>query len=310
MSRFFEALKEADRLRSKAPVSHGGLEPRPLNAQATNLLDEALAGTRMAPPVLTPEPEPERKAPSAFPEQDLADLDTLRLSDSTAPRIPIAFDPTARLITNAADPVVSEHYRKLRTRILQLQAAKAFRSLLVVSPSPREGKTVTVLNLALSFAMLESFKVLVVDGDLRKGNIGRLLGLENRPGLTNLVEGSARAEDTIFKCDDIPIHFLLHGNSGTPPAELLNSPRLGKHLRRISEQFDLVLVDSAPVNPITDTQLLAGSCDAILLVARAFSTTRKAMEQTVQELSQRRIIGTVLNSGPRSLGDRRYNGYY
>jgi Mrp family chromosome partitioning ATPase len=64
------------------------------------------------------------------------------------------------------------------------------------------------------------------------------------------------------------------------------------------------------VNPITDTQLLAGSCDAILLVARAFSTTRKAMEQTVQELSQRRIIGTVLNSGPRSLGDRRYNGYY
>src|ERR1035441_5882206 len=125
---------------------------------------------------------------------------------------------------------------------------KPFRTLLIVSPSPKEGKTVTVLNLGLSFAMLDSFKVLVVDGDLRKGNIGKLLGVEDRPGLTNLIEGSASLEDAVLKCDEIPMHFLLHGNSRIPPAELLNSPRLGQQLRRISEQFDLVLVDSAPVN--------------------------------------------------------------
>ncbi len=77
-----------------------------------------------------------------------------------------------------------------------------------------------------------------------------------------------------------------------PPAELLHSPQLGKQLRRLSEQFDLVLVDSAPVNLITDTQLLAGSCDAVLLVARAFSTTRKSLELAIQDLSQFRIIGT------------------
>src|ERR1017187_4977778 len=307
MSRYYDALKEADRLRSKAIGNHDGEESRTLQPEAAALLTEVLAGARIAPPVLTPELE--REAPPAFPH-DLAGMDTQRPGDSIAPKIPIALDPKARLITNAADSVVSEHYRKLRTRILQLQAMKPFRTLLVVSPSPKEGKTVTVLNLGLSFAMLDSYKVLVVDGDLRKGNIGKLLGVDDRPGLTNLIDGSAKLEDAILKCDDIPIHFLLHGNSKIQAAELLNSPQLGKQLRRISEQFDLVLLDSAPVNLITDTQLLAGSCDAVLLVARAFSTTRKSLEQAVQDLSPHRIIGTVLNGGPRSLGYRRYNGYY
>jgi len=106
------------------------------------------------------------------------------------------------------------------------------------------------------------------------------------------------------------MHFIVRGNSKVPPAELLHSQRLGTQFRRLSEEFDLVLVDSAPVNVVTDTQLLAGSCDAVLLVARAFSTTRKAMEQAVQDLSPFRIIGTVLNGGPRTQGYRRYTGYY
>src|ERR1035438_5292830 len=163
MSRYYDALKEADRLRSKAIGNHDGREA-PLEAEATELLNEAIAGARIAPPVLTPATE--WKGRPAFPQQDLVDFDTQPPSDSIAPKISIAFDPKARLITNAANSVVSEHYRKLRTRILQLQAMKPFRTLLVVSPSPKEGKTVTVLNLGLSFAMLDSYKVLVVDGDL------------------------------------------------------------------------------------------------------------------------------------------------
>jgi Mrp family chromosome partitioning ATPase len=70
------------------------------------------------------------------------------------------------------------------------------------------------------------------------------------------------------------------------------------------------VVDSSPVNLITDAQLLAENCDAVLVVARAFSTTRKSLEQTVQELSAFRIIGTVLNGGTKAQLYRRYNGYY
>jgi tyrosine-protein kinase Etk/Wzc len=65
----------------------------------------------------------------------------------------------------------------------------------------------------------------------------------------------------------------------------------------LGEHFDMILVDSPPVNLITDTQLLAASCDAVLLVARAFSTTRKAFENTVRDLAPFRVIGTILNGG-------------
>jgi capsular exopolysaccharide synthesis family protein len=314
MSRFYDALKEASRTRPQADAksatwtaafdlkqAEGNGATAAMTSDVNELLNEAMAAAAVNPPVQAPEPE-------------LAGTPELPHAGASVPVfVPqgrIVFDPAARSITNAADSVVAEYYRRLRTKVLQQQATKAFRTLLVVSPSPQEGKTVTVLNLGLSFAALPSFRVLVVDGDLRKGSIGKLLGVENQPGLTNLLDGSARLEDVVLKSDDIPLYFLPRGNSTVPPAELLHSPQLGTQLRRVSEQFDLVLVDSDPVNLVTDTQLLAGSCDAILLVARAFSTTRKSMELAVQDLSQFRIIGTVLNGGPRTQVYRRYKGYY
>lgn len=309
MSRFYDALKEASRSPSKAngnPVEGAG----GVVSDGNELLNRAITSAPVTPPALTPESEPERSETPALPHDELVELAARPETGSVAPKIRIVFDPRARLITNAADSVVSEHYKRLRTKILQQQATKPFRSLLVVSPSPQEGKTVTVLNLGLSFATLPSFKVLVVDGDLRRGTIGKLLGVENHPGLTDLIDGSVKWEDAVLKCDDIPLHVLPRGNSKVPPAELLHSPQFATQLRRLSEQFDLVLLDSAPVNLIADSQLLAGSCDAILLVARAFATTLKSLEQAIQDLSPFRIIGTVLNGGPRSQGYRHYKGYY
>ena len=308
MSRFFDALKEASRSRQKPNESEAEGNWEAVLPDGSELLMESIASATAAAPVMAPEPEL-RQSPAVL-QEELADLIAPPEKRPPAPKVQITFDPKARLITNAADSVVTEYYRRLRTKILQQQATKPFRSLLVVSPSPQEGKTVTVLNLGLSFATLPSFKVLVVDGDLRRGNVGKLLGVENHLGLTNLLDGSATLEDTVLKCDEIPVHFLTRGNSKVPPAELLHSPQLGRQLRSLSEKFDLVLVDSAPVNLITDTQLLAGSTDAILLVARAFATTRKSLELTIQDLSQFRIIGTVLNGGPRTQVYRRYKGYY
>jgi capsular exopolysaccharide synthesis family protein len=222
----------------------------------------------------------------------------------------IAFDPRARLIPHATDSAVVEHYRRLRTKILQQHATKPFQSLIVTSPGPQEGKTVTVLNLGLSFAMLPNFKVLVIDGDLRRGSIGKWLGVDDHPGLSNLLEGTVELEDVVLKGADIPLHVVTRGNSKMSPAELLHSPKMGVYFRRMTEHFDLVLVDSPPVTLITDAQLLAGGCDAVLLIARAFSTTRRALEQATQELSPFRVIGTVLNGGTRAQLYRRYNGYY
>jgi capsular exopolysaccharide synthesis family protein len=169
-----------------------------------------------------------------------------------------------------------------------------------------------VINLGLSFALLPSFKVLMVDGDLRRGSLGNWLGMDqNTPGLSNLLEGSVTLEDVVLQSDDTPFAFIVRGNSKVPPAELLNSPHLASHFRAMGKHFDLVLVDSPPVNLITDTQLLAGGCDAVLLIARAFATTRKALKNAIQELAPFNVIGTVLNGGPRSrIGSRNRSYYY
>jgi capsular exopolysaccharide synthesis family protein len=229
---------------------------------------------------------------------------------SPASHVPISLDTTARLLPHVTNSGVVEHYRRLRTKLLQQHATRPFQILLVTSPGPEEGKTVTVLNLALSYAMLPNYKVLIVDGDLRKGSLGKWLGVHGTPGLSNLIDGSATLEQVVLKSDEFPVHFMVRGNSKTPAAELLNSPLLGTHLRHMVEHFDLVIVDSPPVNVITDTHLLAANCDGVLLVARAYSTTCKALERAAADLSAFRIVGTVLNGANRNQLYRRYDGYY
>jgi tyrosine-protein kinase Etk/Wzc len=155
--------------------------------------------------------------------------------------------------------------------------------------------------------MLPNFKVLVVDGDMRRGTLGQWVGVDDRQlGLSNLLDGSAEFEDVLLKSPDLAMHFIVRGNSLVPD---LHSSHFTDHFRRMSEQFDLVLVDSPPVNAINDVQLLAANCDAVLLVARAFSTTRKALEQAAHNLQPFRVIGSVLNAGlsQRAHG---YDGYY
>jgi capsular exopolysaccharide synthesis family protein len=222
----------------------------------------------------------------------------------------VSIDKKARVIPNIADHVVVEHYRRLRTKLMQQNEADPFRTLLVTSANPQEGKTVTALNLALSFSMLPSFRVAVVDGDLRRGSLGQWVGMDQRPGLSDAIEGTVPLPDVIFKSNDVPVHFVLRGTSKKPAAELLHSPQLATQMESLTRRFDLIIIDSPPINLITDAYVLAANCDAVLLVARAFSTTCKSFEKAAQELAGRRIVGAVLNGGTQAQIYRRYNGYY
>jgi capsular exopolysaccharide synthesis family protein len=223
--------------------------------------------------------------------------------------VTVALNKRARILPHSVDPRLAEHYRIIRTNILQQQSKNPFKSLLVASPDPQDGKTLTLLNLALTFAMVPSFRVLVVDGDLRKGNLGATLGLGDSVGFSNFIEGRAKLDEVILKSETLPINFMLHGNAKLAPAELLQSPLLGKQIRKLTEHFDLVLIDSPPATMFADTKLLASVCDGVLLVTRAFSTTGKVLKQVYDDLQQFRIIGTVLNGvvEPGSYGRYHYN---
>jgi len=309
MSRFYQALKEASRSPEKANEPIAESLDATLRSSMIELPPMAEAREERAPS--EPAPALDGKFPAIDLEQELFNNVTAPIENGHLGTVAkFALDQRARVLPQTIDASILEFYRSLRTKILQQQTAKLFRSLLIASPNPQDGKTVTVLNLGFSFAMLPSYKVLVVDGDLRKGSLGKWLGVdEARPGFRDLLAGSAKLEDVVLRSDDNPLHFIVRGNADLPAAELLNSPELSIHFRRMAEHFDLILVDSPPVNLMTDAQLLASSCDAVLLVARAFATTRKAFEKAVQDLQAFRVIGAVLNGGTRTQGGRKY-GYY
>jgi capsular exopolysaccharide synthesis family protein len=220
------------------------------------------------------------------------------------------FNATAKVLPNCSKSVVLEQYRRLRTNILQKHAANPFRRLMIASPGPEEGKTITAINLALSLAMLQNYRVLLVDADLRRGTIGNYVGAIDQPGLTNVIEGTIGLEDAIMHCAEPAMDVLVSGTSKIAPAELLFYDNVGAHFSRMGELYDLVIVDSPPVNLVTDAQLIASNCDAVLLVARAFSTKRKALEKAMHDLGEVRVIGAVLNGGTRAQVYRRYGGYY
>jgi protein-tyrosine kinase len=310
MSRVFDALQEAARHRgpngapSEAVWTELGISPAPVPVQKVQRVDKEITAIRPSESTPAVATEEILEAVEVTPEIEVATPEQAS-PDLTAAKI--LLDKRARLIPHTTDQAVVEHYRMLRTKILQEREKKFFRSLVVTSASPQEGKTVTVLNLALSFAALPSFRVLVIDGDIRKGSLGDWLGIDReRPGLSNLIEGSARLDQVLLKSEELSFHVIPRGNAQICD---LQPSHFDEYFRQLAEQYDLVLVDTPPVNLITDVQIMAASCDAVLLIARAFSTTSKSLEEAVDKLQSFRLIGTVLNAGtPRK--SRKYQGYY
>jgi capsular exopolysaccharide synthesis family protein len=298
MSRVFDALLQAGRFR---PESGGPAEEELLQSLGVNgaaAVPAAALDPGETPGLEIPPPAAAQAAPAA-PES------------ASAVAANVTLYPSAHLIPQSADPSILEYYRRVRTKVLQQQTDKPFRSLIVTSANPQEGKTVTTLNLSMSFAMLPSYRVLVVDGDLRRGTLGTWLGIgdDDYPGLSNLIDGSANVDDVILKSDSMPMNFMVRGNSKAPAGELLHSPQLASYMHTIADRFDLVLVDTPPVNLVADAHQLAACCDAVLLVARAFRTTRKAFEKAVQDVASYRVLGTVLNAGTAARAGG-YYGYY
>ena len=309
MSRVFDALQEAARHRgpngapTEAVWTELGVNPAAAPVQKVQRVEKEITAIRPPESTATVATEEILEAVEVTPEMKVATPE--HASPDQAAKI--ILDKRARLIPHTTDQIVVERYRMLRTKILQERETKFFRSLVVTSASPQEGKTVTVLNLALSFAALPSFRVLVIDGDMRKGSLGDWLGIDReQPGLSNLIDGSARLDQVLLKSEELSFHIIPRGNAQICD---LQPAHFEEYFRQLSAQYDLVLVDTPPVNVITDVQIMAASCDAILLIARAFSTTSKSLEEAVDKLQSFRLIGTVLNAGT-ARKTRKYQGYY
>src|SRR5918996_2891334 len=242
---------------------------------------------------------------------------------------PDALQSHALLITHF-DPKspVAEAYRTLRTNVQFARLERGGKVLVVTSPTLQEGKTTTIVNLALTMAQ-SGQKTLLVGANLRRPSIHRFFGIEREPGLSDILVGHVQWRDCIrtvadilmgrFEMEDIMaspgldnLNIIEAGPIPPNPSELLSSPAMGEFLRSVAEEYDIVLIDTPPTLPVTDSAIVAGQADGVLLVYQAGKVGRLVLKRAKAHLESTRakVWGVVLNDVQTEVSGYNYTHYY
>jgi succinoglycan biosynthesis transport protein ExoP len=194
---------------------------------------------------------------------------------------------------------MAEAYRALRTSLLLSSLGSPPKIILVTSALPQEGKTTTSINTAIVLAQ-KGTKVLLVDADMRRPSVHKTLGMTGPvTGLSNVLTGTATAQDAISRSPQSPNLFVLPSGSPPPnPAELLASANMRSLLAQLREQYDHIVIDTPPTLSVTDAVVLSTRVDAVVLVIRSGQTTKTALRRSRDLLMQvnARVCGVLLNA--------------
>jgi capsular exopolysaccharide synthesis family protein len=185
-------------------------------------------------------------------------------------------------------------------------------TIMFTSPMPQEGKTTTCVNMAIVLAQ-SGGKVLLLDADLRRPGVHRSFGLSNAAGLSNVLAGLDSFENVVQRYSPLPNLFILSAGPIPPhPAELLGSERMQELLTKLRSEFDQIILDSPPINLVTDPAVLSPHVDAVLLVVRSGQTSKNALRHAQDVLLQIKapLTGVVMNDAKLHSADYHYRSYY
>lgn len=212
------------------------------------------------------------------------------------------------ILTAKSDFYTKEAYKTLRTNVTFSLTTEGCRVIAVTSAMASEGKSITVLNLAISFAEAGQ-RVLLMDCDLRRPNQARLLDMKPKPGMSNVLVKMADTKGAIQKTKHKGLDVLLSGDIPPNPSELIGSERMGKMLGELKEQYDYIFIDTPPVNVVADTSVLSKYVDGLLFVVRQRESEKDSVLSAVSqmEFANAKLLGFILN-GVRADGSGRY-GY-
>ncbi len=274
MSKFFQALEQAERDRA---LQQGGAAPS-------------------AEPTASPAPEVELAEP-ATPQPPPADS-----SDGVD-------DHLISLIAPAA--FEAEQYRALRYTVEQLHKMRDFRIVAVSSPGVNDGKSTTAINLAGTLAQAPDARVLLVDADLRRPSVARLLALggSDGPGLVNaILDPSLSLEQVARPRPPFNLSVITAGQAPPSPYDILKSPRLGDLFEEARRRYDYIVVDAPPLCPVQDCRIIANWVDGFLLVVTAHHTPRRMVEEALNVVERAKMLGFVFNGDDQP--PSRFYGYY
>lgn len=279
MSKFFKALEQAQRDRQ---ASHGTPAPTPV----------------FPPPPQVAAASP-RPAPSAQGKDEIPrDVDEHLVSLLT----PATFE--------------AEQYRSLRLTVEQMRRTTPLQVIAVTSAAVGDGKSTTAINLAGALAQSPEARILLVDADLRRPALGRLLALGHSggPGLVNaIVDPRVGLEQVLESRPPFNLTVIRAGETPPTPYEVLKSPRLGELVDEARKSFDYIIVDAPPLVPVQDCRVIGHLVDGFLLVVQADRTPRRMVEEALNVIDTAKMIGLVFNGDDHMVSgfnSRYYAGYY
>jgi succinoglycan biosynthesis transport protein ExoP len=204
-----------------------------------------------------------------------------------------------------------EAYRTIRSQILLSRAGYPPRIVLISSAVAGEGKSITAVNTAITFAQ-KGRQVLLIDADLRRARCHELLRCDGRYGLSEVLTGQAALSDVISETNINHLFLLSAGSVPPDPPELLGSDRMGEILTELSARYQHIIIDSAPVMPISDSVVLSRYVDGVIMVVGR-TTAKQLAKRACQRMSDAgaKVLGVVLNQlGAYHASYYSYHGYY
>jgi len=212
------------------------------------------------------------------------------------------------LLTPKSEFFIREAYKTLRTNVsFSLAEKDGCKVIVVTSPMQGEGKSITALNLAISYTMAD-YRVLLIDCDLRRPQQARLMKMSSRTGLSNLIMKPELLSSAILHTEIQGLDVILSGDIPPNPSELLGSQRMQNLLDGLRETYDFIILDTPPVNMVTDAVVLAPRSEGVLLVVRSNHSERGSVLYATDQLqyAKAKILGFVLNGV--EMGNTQYGG--
>ena len=212
-----------------------------------------------------------------------------------------------KILTQNSAFAAQEAYRSLRTNVRFALQGKGCKKICITSGAAGEGKSITLLNFAISVGEAGQ-KVLLIDADLRRPALARLMVEKAAPGLSNVLADLVPAEEAIRKNVYQNVDIMFSGDIPPNPSELLGGDTMRNLVETMKDRYDYILIDTPPVNVVSDACIVANLLDGVLLLARQNSSKKDDLRRAVNRLQMTgaKILGFVLNDANLS----KEKGYY
>lgn len=195
---------------------------------------------------------------------------------------------------DGSNPEAAEQYRIIRTRIQQHPAQP--KMLMVSSPMPGDGKTISAINVAAALSLHDSVSVLLLDCDFHRSTVGEFLGLGAAPGLREFLQGHVSLAGALVRIAQFPnLYVLTSGAEATDPGELLSAERWQWAKGEFLSKFCFVVADAPPIGAVAEYDMLQSACDGVVLVVRQNHTNRQLWQKALETVPKGKLLGVILN---------------